>query len=73
MEPTSESLSPSETRSRWVAKDYCAAAMPGGELSEAKEGSQTKVISIRPMQKASWRKRQHLPGTALGGVGEAWA
>jgi len=55
MNPTSENLSPSLTRKRQVAEEYCVAAMRGGEFSEAKERPQTKVNSFRPMQRASWR------------------
>ena len=58
MKPTSESLSPSLTRKRQVAEGYCAAAMRGGEFSEAKERPQTKVNSFRPMQRASWRRNR---------------
>ena len=55
MKPTSESLSPSGTWNRRVAKCYCGAAMCRGELREAKDQPQTKVNSIRPGRLASRR------------------
>ena len=56
MKPTSESLSPSGTWNRRVAKCYCGAAMRRGELHEAKDQPQTKVNSIRPGRLASRRR-----------------
>lgn len=58
MKPTSESLSPTETRYRRVAKVCCVAAMRGGEPTEAKDWSQTKVNPIRPLQGVSWRGKR---------------
>ena len=56
MNPTSENLSPSETRSRGEAKGYCVGwaegSIRGGEHSEATDWSQTQVNSIRPVQRA---------------------
>lgn len=46
--------------------------MRGRELSEAKEWSQTKVNSIRPIAEGELAEKQHLPEATPGGVGEAW-
>jgi hypothetical protein len=66
MKPTSESLSPSETRSGWVAKGHCVAARRRGERSEAKDRSQTQVNSIRPVHRASWRSNRICRGKPRG-------
>ena len=55
MKPTSESLSAQEARNLSVAEGYCVSARAGGEQSEAKDQSQTKVNLIRPEQLASSR------------------
>src|SRR5205823_12035955 len=77
MNPTSENLSPSETRSRGEAKGYCVGwaegSIRGGEHPEATDWSQTQVNSIRPVQRAELAEKSHLPEKAPGGVGEAWA
>jgi hypothetical protein len=66
MKPTSESLSPAEARYSRVAEGNCVAARRGGEHSEAKARSQTKVKSIRPLQRASWRRNRICRGRLRG-------
>jgi len=62
MNPTRENLSPSETRARGEAKGNCVvpgkASVRGGEHPEATVRSQTQVNSIRPLQRASWRRNR---------------
>src|SRR3984885_12845819 len=68
MKPTSESLSPVETRYDCVAEAYCVAVMRGGELAEAKDRSQTKVNPIRPEQRASRRGSRICRGKPRGAL-----
>lgn len=48
MKPSSESLTPVETRYDWVAEGNCVPERVRGEQSEAKDQPQRKLNSIRP-------------------------
>jgi hypothetical protein len=48
MKPSSESLTPVETRYDWVAEGNCVPERVRGEQSEAKDPPQRKLNSIRP-------------------------